>query len=257
MARRIVTALLLLVGVWLFAPTSSSHPAIACSPTGVPPVTASPSPLSNFTPPPPTNTPAPLPPTIGPSPPPATPTFTPEQRLSQLIESSQVAVVGTIRTVNEEQVLLDVEAYTKTDKLTETLSITTYRQRFEIVGDDCDPEWSPMVGPEQIVSLRYQGKRAVFFLESYEAGHGEVVIGRDGAILYMYDGELYALDSAESFGPAAQLDSWLKPGAASVQPPPAVQTSRWQPWMWIPAALAAAGLALLTLGLILKRHRKT
>jgi hypothetical protein len=232
--RSVALVVLMLIGVWLFAPTSSSRPAFACSPTEPLPATASPSPRPNFTPPPPT---------AAPSPPPATPTFTPEQRLSQLVESSQVAVVGTIRTVDEEQVLIDVEAYTKTDHLTKTLSITTYYERFG-VDTTCDLTWYRQ--KDKVVSLRYQGKPAIFFLESYESGQGVAVVGRGGAILH-----------AESFGPAAQLDSWLKPGAATAQPAPAVQTSRWQPWMWIPAALAAAGLALLTLGLILKRHRKT
>jgi hypothetical protein len=107
----IAALLMTLVGAWLFAPTSSSHPAAACSPTEPLPVTASPSPLPNFTPPPATAAPSPLP---------ATPTFTPQQRLSLLVASSQVAVVGTVLRIDDSHVLLDVEAYTKTDQLTTT-----------------------------------------------------------------------------------------------------------------------------------------
>jgi hypothetical protein len=253
MARRIVAAVVLaLVGVWLFAPTSSSHPAAACSPTEPLPVTASPSPLPNITPPPAT---------AAPSPPPATPTFTPEQRLSQLIQSSQVSVVGTIRTIDDAQVLIDVEAYTKTDQLTSTLGITTYRERFELVGGLCEPDWHRV--EEQVVSLRLMGERAVFFLNSYYAGEGVAVVGRGSTILLLTDGQLHDIDSARPFGSADQLDTWFKPGAAPAQlpetapPPAATPASRWQPWMLISAGLAAAGLALMALGLILKRSKQT
>jgi hypothetical protein len=240
MARRIVALLLMLVGVWLFAPTSTARPVFACSPTGVPPVTASPSPLPNFTPPPATAAPSPLP---------ATPTFTPEQRLSQLVGSSQVAVVGTIRTVNEDQVLLDVEAYTNISELTSPLTITTYSERSG-VDSTCDLTWYRE--KDKVVSLRYQGKQAVFFLESYESGQGVAVVGRGGAILHVYDGELYALDSAESFGPAAQLDAWPRPGAATAQTPATAASDSSPRWPLI----AAAALALLSLtGLILKRSK--
>jgi hypothetical protein len=247
MVRRIVAALLLLlVGGWLFVPTGIVRPAAACQPTAPMPATASPSPRPNFTPPPATAAPSPLP---------ATPTITPEQRLSQLVESSQVVVMGTIRHSDRGQVLFDVEAYTKTNQMTSTLTITTYRQFFDTPPGACEPEWQTEI--YSVVPTRFQGARMVIPLDTYANGLGVAVIGKSGRILLVDKNQLLDLDGGKSFGSVDQLDSWRKPGAASAQPPPSVRTRRWQPWMWIPAALAAAGLALLTLGLILKRHHKT
>jgi hypothetical protein len=111
--------------------------------------------------------------------------------------------------------------------------------------------------------LRYPEMRVVFFLNSYYAGEGVAVVGHGSTMLRVADGQLYDIDSEKPFGSADQLDSWLKPVTAAVelpvtaQPPPASPPSRWHTWMLIPAALAAAGLSLMALGLILKRSKHT
>jgi hypothetical protein len=247
MVRRMIAALLLmLVGVWLFAPTSSSQPAFACEPTA---------PLPNYTPPPPTTTPVVAP----------TATFTTGQAIRATSLRSAIVVVGVIRDINVSHVVLEVERYRRTSFLPATVTITTYRERVERQQVECSPNWEWVSHREKypVLPLAIQDSRAVFFLDSYSDGAGEVVVGRESTILLIDGDQLRDIETGASFGPANQLDTLMvmesRPDdhPATAQSPPAVQTSRWQPWMWIPAALAVAGLALLTLGLILKRHSKT
>jgi hypothetical protein len=247
MERRIVVALLLaLVGVWLFVPTSRSQPAFACTPT---------EPMPNYTPPPPTTTPVVAP----------TATFTTGQAIRATSLRSAIVVVGVIREINVSHVVLEVEGYRRTSFLPATITITTYRERVEREQVECSPNWEWVSHRERypVLPLAVQDSRAVFFLDSYSDGAGEVVVGRASTILLIDGDQLRDIDTGASLGPADQLDTLMvmesRPDdhPETAQSPPAVQPSRWQPWMLIPAGLALLGLALLTLGLILKRHSKT
>ncbi|HYF62549.1 MAG TPA: hypothetical protein VD886_07020 [Herpetosiphonaceae bacterium] len=242
----IAALLLMLFGGLLFVPASPAPPAYACTPTEAVPATASPSPLPGAVPPAPTP---------APSPPPPTPTLTQPQRIGQLVEASQVVVVGTIRTIDDSHVLLDVESYTKTNQLTATLTITTHRDRFDTGGGACEPYWYRV--EERVLPLDSVGERAVFFLNSYYAGKGVASVGRESRILRVDAGVLYDSESGESLGPADQLAGLFgstppaaQPAATAPAPAPPAGPGA---WVFIAAGAALLGSALIALGLILRR----
>jgi hypothetical protein len=223
--RRIIALLLILVSMWLFAPTSITRPAAACS-------TAMPQPGS--TPQPATATPLPM------------PTRITSEVLEAYADNAYAVVIGTIQQVDGARVVVAVEQASR--PVPPTLAIITYR---ESVPSVCDP--GVVASREPIVPRTDRGARAVFFLDQQYEGTGSAIVGRNGAILLVEGAQLRDIDSGMPLGPTAQLDQLaiMGPGSVTYTPDqPAASVTAW--------ALAGSGLALLALaGLILKRHSKT
>jgi hypothetical protein len=98
-----------------------------------------------------------------------------------------------------------------------------------------------------------QGSRAVFFIETYRAGTGEIAVGRNGAILIIDGDQLRDIETGAALGSITQLDTLMTMESRAVDRPALAPPVSSDSSILIAAGVAAAGSALIALGLILRR----